>query len=304
MNPADEFACQLRVVSRNLVRDLSKRPGDLMNTLQEPGVPTSDDNGRSGRPLLFVHGMWHAGWCWERYVRLFRQAGFNAHALNLRYHGLHYAGRRRSARLWRPLLGTYVKDLKREAARFETPPILVGHSLGCYLIEIAMADIRPPAVVLLAPTRPDIFARSVNRFRKDHPREFWRLFFTLTMWPPISTPELCAEMLISPKFPKDEVLKLHQEKLQNESYWVASQLLLGSFRLGSWLGIARRPSANPGAHVTVIGGALDRAVLVEDVKAVAASYGVEAEIIPEMGHDLMLDVGGDSIAQRILERLG
>src|SRR5687768_3125210 len=109
---------------------------------------------REGTPSLFVHGMWHGEWCGDHFVKFFWRAGFNAHAFNLTSHGKEYAG---PDRLWWPLfLGTYIKDLREKVSSFPRTPILVGHSLGCLLIEITMALLRPPAVVLLAPTRADI----------------------------------------------------------------------------------------------------------------------------------------------------
>jgi len=116
--------------------------------------------------------------------------------------------------------------LRNEIAPYETTPILVGHSLGCLLIEIVLAEVPPPAAVLLAPTRHDIFRRSVWEFFKKHPFRFLQLFFTFTMWPPICTPELCREMLFSPALPEADLLEWHG-CLQNESYKVATQLLWG-----------------------------------------------------------------------------
>lgn len=38
-------------------------------------------------PLLFVHGGWHAAWCWENFLDFFADAGYRAVALSLRGHG-------------------------------------------------------------------------------------------------------------------------------------------------------------------------------------------------------------------------
>lgn len=245
----------------------------------------------SGPPMQFVHGMWHGGWCWNGYRKFFRDKGFHAQAMNLRCHGAEHAGS--AARLLRPFLGTYVKDVERAAAKFQRAPILVGHSLGCLLIEITMARIRPPAIVLLAPTRHDIFKRSVERFREKHPEEYRRLFWGMTMWPPIENPTLGREMLFSPALPEAELLE-HYKLMQNESFWVAAQLRYG---------LGPKPAPACGIPTLVIGGELDRAVLVEDVKAVAAYHRTEAIILPNMAHDLMLDVGRDQVAQHILDFL-
>jgi len=39
-------------------------------------------------PLLFVHGAWHAAWCWdEHFLGFFADRGFRAVAVSLRGHG-------------------------------------------------------------------------------------------------------------------------------------------------------------------------------------------------------------------------
>ncbi|PRC60013.1 alpha/beta hydrolase, partial [Mycobacterium sp. ITM-2017-0098] len=39
-------------------------------------------------PLLFVHGAWHAAWCWdEHFLTFFADRGYRALALSLRGHG-------------------------------------------------------------------------------------------------------------------------------------------------------------------------------------------------------------------------
>ncbi len=38
-------------------------------------------------PLLFVHGGWHAAWCWDHFQDFFADAGYRAVALSLRGHG-------------------------------------------------------------------------------------------------------------------------------------------------------------------------------------------------------------------------
>ena len=39
-------------------------------------------------PLLFVHGAWHAAWCWdENFLGFFADKGYRAVALSLRNHG-------------------------------------------------------------------------------------------------------------------------------------------------------------------------------------------------------------------------
>ncbi len=64
-------------------------------------------------PLLFVHGGWHAAWCWGDYfLDYFADAGFRAVAVNLRGHG--------GSTLSKPLkscsIADYVEDVGTAAA--------------------------------------------------------------------------------------------------------------------------------------------------------------------------------------------
>ena len=48
-------------------------------------------------PLLFVHGAWHAAWCWdENFLDFFADKGYQALALSLRNHGNSYTKNRRT----------------------------------------------------------------------------------------------------------------------------------------------------------------------------------------------------------------
>lgn len=251
---------------------------------------TGQEHGHKGPPLLFVHGMWHADWCWDLFRAWFRDAGFDPKAMKLRQHECR-RGKPHRLKWWS--LQDYVDDLKREIAKYEKPPILVGHSLGCLLIEIVLADVRPPAVVLMAPTRHDIFRRSVWRFLRRHPFRFLQLLTMFTMWPPICTPALCREMLFSPALPQSDLLKWHG-CLQNESFKLANQLLWGR---------GPKPAPSPGIPTLVIVGDRDQAVTVDDAQMVAAYHETVAEKLPGMPHDLMLDQGAKKVADRIVEWL-
>ena len=83
-------------------------------------------------PLLFVHGALHGAWCWEvHFLDYFAQHGFAAHAVNLRGHG--NSETRDSLRWTR--IADYVQDLTNAAGQLPSLPILIGHSMGGFIIE-------------------------------------------------------------------------------------------------------------------------------------------------------------------------
>jgi alpha-beta hydrolase superfamily lysophospholipase len=53
----------------------------------------------------------------------------------------------------------------------------------------------------------------------------------------------------------------------------------------------------------VLGAANDALFTSREVEATARAYGMEAEIFPDMGHDMMLDIGWQNVAGRILQWL-
>ncbi|GFH06517.1 AB hydrolase-1 domain-containing protein, partial [Haematococcus lacustris] len=57
------------------------------------------------------------------------------------------------------------------------------------------------------------------------------------------------------------------------------------------------PSFAPPAFV--LGGADDKVVDVEAIQELAASYGVEPIILPNMAHDVMLDTRWEQVAERL-----
>ena len=87
---------------------------------------------RPAPPILFVHGAWHGAWCWDEFfLDYFAAHGFEAHALSLRAHGAS-EGR---AQLHRCRIRHYVEDVAAVAARPQTSPILVGHSMGGFVVQ-------------------------------------------------------------------------------------------------------------------------------------------------------------------------
>lgn len=243
------------------------------------------------RPILFVHGMWHAAWCWnEHFLRFFDDHGYAAHALNLRGHG----GRAAFPRTLRwTSLADYSQDLQHAASLFQQTPILIGHSLGCLLIEICLARVRPPAAILLAPTRHGIFRTSTLGFIQRHPWRSMELILRGTMRPVVANTQLGHEMLFSRSHPIDDVRR-HCARLGEESFRVATELLFG---------IGPKPTTSPTTRILVLGGTEDRAVSEASVHSVAQAHGTRAEFFAGMGHDMMLETGWERVAQRIVDWL-
>jgi pimeloyl-ACP methyl ester carboxylesterase len=101
-------------------------------------------------PVVFVHGAFCGGWAFETFREPFEAAGFETHAPNLPHHergadleALAHSG-----------LQDYADSIVAYCQTLRAPPILVGHSLGGLVVQLAAMRAETAALVLLAPSAP------------------------------------------------------------------------------------------------------------------------------------------------------
>lgn len=235
-------------------------------------------------PLLFVHGAWHAAWCWdEHFLGWFAERGYRALALSFRGHG--------GSGIDKPLndctFDDYEADLATVAGALDTPPVLIGHSMGGFVVQKYLEIHDAPAAVLMASMPPQGYLRSGLRWIRRHPWHFAKMSVTRRTLPYVSTPALARERFFSPHTPEDLVLR-HIARLGEESARSGSD------------GIVNRPRPDRiSTRMLVLGAADDGAVTASEVQATARAYRTEAEFFPRMGHNMMLEPGWQAVAARI-----
>ncbi len=102
-------------------------------------------------PLLFIHGMLHGAWCWDvHFLDCFAQRGCAAHAVSLRGHG-ESDGR---DRLRWTRIADYVEDGANAVCQRPSPPILIGHSMGGFVIQKYLEGHDCPGAALLSSPPP------------------------------------------------------------------------------------------------------------------------------------------------------
>ena len=240
-------------------------------------------------PLLFVHGAWHAAWCWdEHFLRFFADKGYRAIALSLRGHGSSPT----TKRLRDLSFADYVADVTSVADGLPAPPVAIGHSMGGVLVQKYLESRNAPAGVLVASMPPQGYLRSGLRWMKRHPVHFAKLTVMGTSLPYVSTPELARERFFSVHTPDSVVLDCAR-RLQEES---ARAGLDGLVQLPR----AKRVST----RLLVLGALDDGAVTQDEVRATAHAYRTEAEFFSGMGHNMMLEPGWAAVAERIDVWLG
>ena len=237
-------------------------------------------------PLLFVHGMLHGAWCWDvHFLEYFAQHGFVAHAVNLRGHGLS-EGRERLR--W-TRIADYVDDLTNAVRQLPRAPVLIGHSMGGFVIQKYLEDHDAPGAVLLSSPPPVGLRGTALRIARRRPLVFARVNVTLSLRSVIATPQLAREAFFSPDFPDGELLT-YWRLMQDESYM-------------AFLDMVALNLPKPDKVITpllILGAARDNMLTPREIEATARAYRTRFEIIPGVAHNSMLEQQWQSVAERIL----
>ncbi|HEV8714755.1 MAG TPA: alpha/beta fold hydrolase [Candidatus Binatia bacterium] len=101
-------------------------------------------------PLLLLHGLWSASWIWHEVAGALSQRGWECWALDLRGR----PGSRPVEKIGRVTVADYVADVLRAARQLWAAPVICGYDLGALLALLTAAQVRPRAVICLAPLLP------------------------------------------------------------------------------------------------------------------------------------------------------
>src|ERR1700722_9874781 len=244
---------------------------------------------RAAPPILFVHGAWHGAWCWDEFfLDYFAAHGFEAHALSLRAHGAS-EGR---AQLHRCRIRHYVEDVAAVAASLPTSPILVGHSMGGFVVQKFLETHLSPAAFLLASIPPDGARSMYARLMRNRPLDVLRANATLSLLPFISDPERAQRLLFSAAMSGEDVVR-HHRLLEDES-------MLGAL---DCLALERVFPNEVRSPIQVMGAADDALVAGYEIEATAKAYGTEALVFDNVAHDMMLDPNWRGVADSMIKKL-
>ncbi|MXZ88335.1 MAG: lysophospholipase [Dehalococcoidia bacterium] len=233
------------------------------------------DGESSYPPLLFVHGSCHAAWCWdEHFLPYFAERGFDSYALSLRGHGESSGP---GSLRWTSI-AAYVADVEAVAADLRAEPVVVGHSLGGLVVQKYLERHDSPGAVLVAPAPRRGRGRGALRLLWRAPALSARLLLTMEPRTLFATPELCRRLLFSPAT-SDEVVDRCAERIGRESFRAWLEMLV--LRLD-----ARRIGSTP---ILILGAVGDRLISADALRTTAGDYGADLTMIPEMGHDMMLE---------------
>lgn len=254
-------------------------------------------NGSPKPQLVFIHGSYHAAWCWAaHWMAYFAERGYTSYAMSLRGQGRgdHIEGA--------PTLDDHTADVGKFLNHLEHPAVLLGHSFGGLVVQRYAGDPAkfggpaPAGLGLLCSVPPYGNGPMIGRFLMKKPIASIRLTWSFAARAWDGNPKLCKETFFSNEMPEALVVTYMEAMAAN-----SRGRLLDLSALNKLLPLT---ASNPGgAPVIVMGGEEDFCVDVVGVEETAEAYGVKPVIMPGMAHDIMLDVKWKQAAEEIYEWL-
>jgi len=244
---------------------------------------------RHATPILMQHGMFHGAWTWQWWQPLFAAWGWESVAVSLPGHGASPAMRQ----IELCTLDYYLGFLKAEVDRLGQPPVLMGHSMGGALTQWYLkycGDL--PAAVLVAPwVSHSTVLDGLPRILSVDPLVglLTALAWSATPW--IRSPERAARLFItsgaaiSPE-------ELH-DRLGPESCLVVFQ-----HNPPFWT-----PPDDVRTPLLWLTGERDVTISMPGAARSAEFYQAEHLIVPEAGHNLMMEASCRETARAIAEWL-
>ncbi|MBX3267949.1 MAG: alpha/beta hydrolase [Acidobacteria bacterium] len=235
--------------------------------------------------ILLVHGANSTLGVWRLLMNELSSCGISSAAVELRGHG----GSGGKDDLQSFGIEDYVDDVLRTLEHFPSMSVLVGHSMGGLVAQLAAAR-KPLAGLILLASSP------VGGMRSDGTRMFLRhpLRFAGAMWRKsfahlYRDAAVCRSLLFS-RYTPESVIRDFMDSVQEESW-----------RAGNEMNTLLPDPQAVKCPVLVIGGEDDFMVSAESVRATAEAYGTEAIFLPRAGHMVQLEGDPSSLARLIVD---
>lgn len=238
----------------------------------------------TGPPLLFVHGYFGRAIAFERMMAWFASRGHLCCAPDLRGHGESLP----DCDLGNVSIHEYADDVVK-VARAMNRPVIIGHSMGGLIAQLAATRGCASGIVLLAPAPP-----------RGIPVISIRLFLAQLRYMP-------AIMRSRPVRPRRADLRelVVNRVPENEREIVLDMLVPDSGRAGREMSILGVPVDRGLVTVPtlVIAGDEDLFIPLSRAKRVAARYGAPIRVAPGRGHMLIFEPGYEQLCGWIAEWL-
>jgi len=240
---------------------------------------------RGSAPLVFVHGAFAAAWTWaEQFMPRVAEAGYTSYALSLRGHGKSFG----QEHLDHHSIRDYVDDLSRVVEEVGETPVLVGHSMGGFVVQKYLEHHTAQAAVLMSSVPPQgLVAATFHLFLK-------RPGLLMEINRLLSSHEISLDSAREALFAKpvpEELLTRFLKQMSMESQRAIWDMSM--FNLVNISAVRRTP-------LMVIGVEHDQLIPPFLVNATANSYGVQPHVFPGFGHGFPVEPGANVIIDSVV----
>lgn len=239
-------------------------------------------------PLLFVHGMAHAAWCWEwEFVPYFNRKGYDCYTLSFRGHG----GSDGHDRIRWHRISDYLKDLEDALSRIPQKPVLVGHSMGGFVIQkYLLKHDNVPAAITLSTVPAGGMLKGSLKIARHFPWAFIKGNLTMST-APFSESEHIIKTIAFSANASEQLIKEVKKKMEPESYMAYLDML--------FLDLHRPQKVK--TPLLFLYAAEDFIVDYAGWKKTADGFGAQQEVTKEIAHDMFFDTNWQSAASAIHE---
>jgi non-heme chloroperoxidase len=243
------------------------------------------------KDIVMLHGANAGGWCFDNFAKVFEAQGFTCHAPDLIGHG------KNKASAMTALVGVGIADYRAEMEvflkTFDTPPVLLGHSMGAVIAQQLAAQGMARALILVSPApRAGILPPTGGEKQLDQD-----LMGLGAFWKSVLPPDFALACIYSlNKVPASEQRAVF-DQFGPESGLAFFQLFFWMLDVTGATVIATDKVRCP---VLCLSGTDDKLVSLLTARATAAAYpSAPFWELQGHGHMLLVEPGADEIAQRI-----
>ncbi len=251
--------------------------------------------GREGRlkpTVIMVHGAFCGGWAFDAFRQPFEANGYRCAAPDLRGH----APGTRLSTVAQISMSDYASDIADLVRAEPAPPILLGHSLGGLVAQMAAMKADVAALVLLAPSAP----WGVTGASLEEAASAFGLYALGPFWTQAVEPDQAVAHLYS----LDRMEKAPGQAVAERMVAESGRALFET--LNWWLDPFMTTQVDAGrvrAPVFVASGAADLIHPPSTVRQTAARLGADVRVFEGMSHWLIGEQGWEEVAATCLEWL-
>ena len=248
------------------------------------------DKPKCKNPIVFVHGAFTGAWCWnEHFLTWFTDQGFETISFSLRGHG--GSGGRDLRSL--ASIDDYVEDLETVVDTLGQKPILIGHSMGGYIIQKYLEKHKAAAAVLMASVPPEGLLASNTMMAMAQPDLYLQMFWLQAIGPHTLLRDRLGRAMLSPDIAEDEGM-IYFGRLETESHRALMDMM------GANPVFLSQTDLPP---MLAIGARNDEIIQSELVNHTAKRLGADCILLDDIAHAMMLDGKWEKAATQIVKWL-